>query len=255
MRVAKKLSAMPSPAPTTRPLNRPAAPLIGISSMATRQLLAELGAAFTQRSGQPLAIEAVGGVLAAQRVQAGEQFDVVVLASDAIARLVAAGHLVAGSVVDLVRSPVALAVRAGAACPDVSTEDAVRQALLAARSVGYSTGPSGAHLAQLIARWGLGDVLAGRTVQAPPGVPVGELVARGEVEIGWQQLSELMHVPGITVLGTLPPAIEFITTFSAGAGVSAGAGTAQQQLVGELLAFIKSPEAAPTVRRHGMQPA
>jgi len=245
----------PTPPPPPPPLHTAAATLIGISSMATRQLLAELGAAYTQRSGQALAIEAVGGVLAAQRVQAGEQFDVVVLASDAIARLVAAGHLVAASVVDLVRSPVALAVRAGAACPDVSTEEAVRQALLAARSVGYSTGPSGAHLAQLIARWGLGNALAGRTVQAPPGVPVGELVARGEVEIGWQQLSELMHLPGITVLGTLPPAIEFITTFSAGVCASAGAGTAQQQPVHELLAFIKSPEAAPTVRRHGMQPA
>ena len=230
------------PAPTVH--------ITGISSMATRLLLAELTAAFAQRSGCTVDIQAVGGVDAAKRVRAGEAFDVVMLAADAIERLAASGHLARGSRVDLFRSPVALAVRSGAPRPDISCEAAVKQALLAARSVGYSTGPSGAHLAQLLQRWGIAGDLAGRTVQAPPGVPVGALVSRGDVEIGWQQLSELMSVPGITVLGSLPAGARFITTFSAALGV----GCTQPQAVHELLAFITAPEAAATVRSHGMEP-
>ena len=125
--------------------------ITGISSMATRQVLAELARAFEQRSGCEVAIESVGGVDAAKRVQAGEPFDVVILASDAIDRLIAAGH-VAGARVDLVRSPVAIAVRSGAPRPDVSSENAVRRAVLAARHISYSTGPSGVHLARLFKR-------------------------------------------------------------------------------------------------------
>ena len=231
----------------------PKTAITGISSMATRMLMAELAAAFTQRSGCVVAIESVGGVDAAQRVQAGEIFDVVMLASDAIDRLIASGHLMAGSRTDLFRSPVSLAVKEGAPTPDISNEDAVRQAFLTARHVGYSTGPSGTHLMNLIERWGLTERLAGCTVQAPPGVPVAALVACGEVDLGLQQRSELMHQAGIRVLGNLPPGAEFITTFSA--GLCTGRAQAQVQAVRELLAFIRSPEAAAMVRAHGMEPA
>ena len=231
----------------------PQTALTGISSMATRLLMGELAAAFMQRSGCDVAIEFVGGVDAARRVQAGEIFDVVMLASDAIDRLIASGHLLAGSRTDLFRSPVALAVPEGAPMPNISSADAVKQAFLAARNVGYSTGPSGTHLMKLIERWGLAERLAGCTVQAPPGVPVAALVARGEVDLGLQQRSELMHHAGIRVLGNLPPGAEFITTFSA--GLCPGRALAQTQAVRELLAFITSPEAAATVRAHGMEPA
>ena len=240
-----KISAMPDNATSLH------TPLRGISSMATRQLLAELAAAYTQHAGRVLAMESVGGVDAARRVQAGEAFDVVVLASDAIDKLIASGHLVAGSKVDLVRSPVAIAVRAGAPQPDVGSEAAVRQAVLAARSLSYSTGPSGVFLTQLFERWGIAQDIASRLVQAPPGVPVGTLVARGEVELGFQQLSELMHLDGISVIGTLPPAIEFITTFSAALSPV----TAQPHAVREMLRFMASPEAAAAKRRQGMEPA
>ena len=225
--------------------------LTGISSMATRQVLAELAAQFTARQGRVLAMESVGGVDAAKRVQAGEAFDVVVLASDAIDQLIASGHLNAGSKVDLVRSPVAIAVRAGAPQPAVTTEDAVRQAVLAASSISYSTGPSGVFLTTLFERWGITQAITSRLVQAPPGVPVGTLVARGEVELGFQQLSELMHLEGISVIGTLPPAIEFITTFSAALGL----GSAQAEAVREMLQFMTSPETAAAKRRQGMEPA
>lgn len=220
----------------------------GISSMATRQVLAELAAGFRSRAGVEVAIESVGGVDAAKRVAAGEHFDVVMLASDAIDKLIAAGHLAAPRV-DLVRSPVAIAVRTGASAPDVATGDAVKRAVAAASSLAYSTGPSGAHLQRLFERWGLADAVQAKLVQAPPGVPVGSLVAEGRAEIGFQQLSELKDLPGVQVLGTLPADIAFITTFSAALPADA------PEAARAWLAFATSPEAAAAKRRHGMEPA
>ncbi|MGQ2922991.1 MAG: substrate-binding domain-containing protein [Hydrogenophaga sp.] len=229
--------------------------LRGISSMATRQVLADLGAAFEQRTGCRVAIESVGGVDAARRVAAGEAFDVVILASDAIDRLIAAGHLRAGSRVDLVRSGVAIAVRAGAPVPDVSSEAALQQAVRNARSISYSTGPSGVALAQLFERWGMADEVRGRTVKAPPGVPVGTLVARGDVALGFQQLSELIHVEGITLVGGMPAGVEILTVFSAGLPVGLAEGSPQAARVRDLLNFMTSPDAEAAKRRQGMDPA
>lgn len=221
-----------------------------ISSMATRLLLNALAADFTAQTGQAVAIESVGGVDAAKRVQAGEVFDAVFLASDAIDKLIAAGHLQGGRV-DLVHSGVAVAVPAGASQPDIASEDAVRAAVLAAPTLGYSTGPSGVALVKLFERWGVAESVQSRIVQAPPGVPVGALVARGEVALGFQQLSELIHVEGITIVGPLPPAIQITTTFSAGVGSQ----SAQPEAVRALLAFMASPQAAAAKQREGMQPA
>ena len=223
--------------------------------MATKQLLADLATDFERHSGHRVAIEAVGGVDAAQRAQAGEAFDVVLLAADAINKLMAAGHVQPGSRVDLVTSPVAVAVKAGAALPDVSTEAALKAAVLAATSISFSTGPSGVYLAQLFDRWGIAATVAGRMVQAPPGVPVGSLLASGQVELGFQQLSELMHLPGVDVLGLLPGDTAFITTFSLALGLGLQPGSAQHRAVAEMLAFFNSAEAAQTKRRHGMEPA
>lgn len=226
--------------------------LRGISSMATRLVLADLIAAYTARPGAPaVAMESVGGVDAARRVMADEPLDVVVLASDAIDKLEAAGKVLPGSRVDLVRSGVALAVRAGAPVPRVDSEAAVREAVLAASSLSYSTGPSGVALAQLFERWGVAEILRERIVQPPPGVPVGTLVARGEVELGFQQLSELLHVEGITLLGPLPDAIQITTTFSAAVCTTAS----QPDAVRELIAYMASPEAAEAKHRQGMDPA
>jgi molybdate transport system substrate-binding protein len=228
-----------------------ASPIRIISSMATRQLLADLVAQFRRTSAHEVSTESVGGVDVVKRVQAGEPVDVVVLAADAIERLIEAGRIVPGSRVDLVRSGVAIAVRAGAARPEIGSEEAVKRAVLGAGSLGYSTGPSGVHLARLFERWGIADAIQARIVQAPPGIPVGSLVAEGKVALGFQQLSELMHLPGIDVLGPLPPSIQIVTTFSAGLSVL----STQPKAVGEMLEFMASPAAADAKRRNGMGPA
>lgn len=226
-----------------------------ISSMATKKLLADLIEHYLEQyrsvSAQAVVLEAVGGVDAAKRVTAGEAFDGVALAAKTIDELIASGRIVAGSRVDLVTSGVAVAVRAGAPQPGIGSEEAVKQAVLAARTVSYSTGPSGVHLANLFERWGIAQALQGRIVQAAPGVPVGSLVAQGEVELGFQQYSELMDVPGISVLGPLPDAIQIITTFSAGVAAS----STRPDAVRALLAFMASPAVAAIKQRNGMQPA
>ncbi|MBB3178612.1 substrate-binding domain-containing protein [Variovorax sp. Sphag1AA] len=227
-------------------------PLRGISSMATRQVLAELVQGWTTRGGEAVAIESVGGVDAARRVQGGEEpFDVVFLASDAIDKLLAAGRVVPGSKVDLVHSGVAVAVRTGTPHPDLTSEASVRQAILAAPTIGYSTGPSGVALQKLFERWGVADQVRERTVQAPPGVPVGSLVAQGQVALGFQQLSELISLQGIDVVGPLPAEIQITTTFSGGVV----AGSPNADAVQRLLTFMASPEAAEAKRRQGMDPA
>lgn len=223
----------------------------GISSMAMRHVLTELAEAYAQRAGRQVSVVSVGGVEAARRVRDGAAFDFVVLAAGAIEQLVRDGCVERGSRTDLARSDVAIAVAAGAPRPDVGRESDVRDAVLRARTIGYSTGPSGTHLAGLFARWGIANTVAPRIVQAPPGVPVGALVARGEVELGFQQLCELMHLPGIDVVGRLPPEIQVTTVFAAAICATAK----HPDVTRALLAFLASPEADAAKRRHGMQPA
>lgn len=222
----------------------------GISSMATRAVLAELADAYGRQSGQRVAMESVGGVDAARRVRAGEAFDFVVLASTAIEALAAEGRIDPRSRIDFARSGIAIAVKAGAPHPEIGDEAAIRQAVLAANTIGYSTGPSGVHLVRLFGRWGIAETIAPRIVQAPPGVPVGTLVARGEVELGFQQRSELIHVPGVDVVGELPPEIQAITTFSAAVCTA----STRHAAANAWLRFLASSEADAAKRRRGMEP-
>jgi len=222
-------------------------PLRAISSMATRQVLAELAEAFTKAQGTPLQIESVGGVDAARRVEAGEAFDLVFLASDAIAKLVAGGHLLGESRRAIVDSSVAIAVRAGASRPDIGSEAALRATVLAAPTLGYSTGPSGTALLKLFERWVLAETLKPRLVQARPGVPVGSMVASGEAVLGFQQYSELMNLEGVTLLGGMPPGLEITTTFT-GAVTTAS----RHPQAAAVLEFMSAPATAGIKRRHGM---
>lgn len=222
-----------------------------ISSMATRSLLAELAGDYERASGQRVVVESVGGLTAAQRVQGGEPVDIAVLAEDVIDRLVASGHIERGTCVDVARSGIALAVAAGAPRPGIANEAAIRDAMLAARSIGYSTGPSGSYLMRLFERWGITEMVASRVVRAPPGVPVGSLLARGEVELGFQQLSELMHCPSVDVVGMLPPEIQSMTIFSAGVCTA----SRKKEAAKELLAYLASAQASAAKLRYGMDPA
>lgn len=224
-------------------------PLRGISSMATRAPLAELVAAWADQHGQPVRLESVGGVDAARRVAAGEPFDFVVLSQDAIGQLVAGGH--AASPRDLARSSMAACVPAGAPRLPFATADDVRRALLTRHPVGYSTGPSGAALLALLRRWGIFDAVSAHLVQAPPGRPVAAMVAAGEVALGFQQLSELLPVAGIDILGPLPPGIEVTTVFSA----AVCTGARQPRAAAELLDFLRSAAADACLIAHGLVPA
>ena len=222
-----------------------------LSSMATREVLNELATRYERDTNQKIATEAAGGVDVAKRVQNGEVVDIVVLASTAIDKLIADGKVVAGSRVDLVQSGVSIAVRAGAPRPDISSEDALKRAVLNAKTLSYSTGPSGVYLEKMFARWGILEDIRPRIVVPPPGKPVGSLVADGTVELGFQQLSELINLAGIDVVGPLPAAVQTITIFSG--GVSANC--AQPDAARAVLKFMASPAAADAKQRHGMESA
>lgn len=226
--------------------------LRGISSKATQAVLTDLVAEHQRQTGVEVHIESVGGVDAAKRVQAGETFDVVLLASDAIDRLIASGHLQPNSRHDWVDSPVAVAVQAGAPLPNLANEAALRQAVTQAPTLSYSTGPSGVYLEKLFTQWGMMNELQPRIVVPPPGTPVGTLVAQGQAALGFQQLSELMALPGIQVVGCLPVDVAYITTFSAGVPVAVATDAQRQAAVKDFLVFLSSPQALSIKQRHGM---
>lgn len=219
--------------------------------MATRLLLAELLAQYQAATGTTIHLESVGGVDAARRIREGEYFDIAVLASDAIQKLVVDDLLVSGSRVDLLRSKVAVAVPSGRSHPDIGTEEALRNAVLSAVSIGYSTGPSGTALASLFERWGIAEEIAARIEVPPPGVPVGSLLAGGKLGLGFQQFSELMYIDGIDVLGPLPDPVGIETVFSGGICVC----SCNRQAAARLLEFLRADENEDSRRRHGMEAA
>lgn len=221
--------------------------LHAISSMATRALLADMATAYERETGVVLRVESVGGVDAAARVRAGEAFDLVVLAEAAVAQLQASGH-VEGPPVELAASVMAVAVPAGLGRPDVGSVEALREALLAAPRIAYSTGPSGTALLALLERWGLSEVLTPRLVQARPGVPVAALLAAGEAQLGFQQLSELQGQPGIELLGLMPSGAEVITRFVGAVGTASRQGPAARAA----LAFLSAPAREAIRRTQGM---
>jgi molybdate transport system substrate-binding protein len=229
--------------------NTRAGSVTGISSMATRELLSELLRDYGRISGCRIVMESVGGVAAERRVMNGERFDIVVLADTVIDRLIGSGQVDGTTRVELARSGIALAVQGGARRPGIHDEAAVRDAILTARSIGYSTGPSGVHLMRLLERWGIAQAVAQRMVQAPAGVPVGSMVASGNAELGVQQLSELMHVPGIDVIGHLPDDIQQTTVFSA----ALCTGSAQRVAVEALFKYLISSAADQAKLGHGME--
>jgi molybdate transport system substrate-binding protein len=141
-------------------------------------------------------------------------------------------------------------VRAGAPKPDISSADAVKRAMLAAKSIAYSTGPSGVYIAALFQRMGIADQIKDKVKIGAPGVPIGGIIARGEAEIGFQQVSELLPVAGIDYIGPLPPDIQQITVFASGIHT----GATQADAAKALVKFLTSPQAAPVIKKKGMEP-
>jgi molybdate transport system substrate-binding protein len=225
--------------------------ITGLSSMATRHILADLARDYELQKGIRVEIRSTGGVEAAKLARSGEPTDVVVLASKVMESLEAEGHIVKGSIKDVARSEIAIAVPAGSPPPGLESEQAVRDAVLKARRICYSTGPSGDHLKSLCEKWGVSESVMARALIAPPGVPVASLVARGEADLGFQQLSELKDQPGIEIAGPLPPEIQAVTVFSAGVSIT----SADHEAARALVAYISSAETRDAKRRYGMESA
>ena len=183
------------------------------------------------------------------RIMAGEAADVLILTDTGIEALMQRGTVASGSRRDLARSGIGLAVKSGAAKPDIGTVDAFKQAILAARSVAFSkSGASGVHFAEVIRQLGIADQVNAKA-RVFDGV-VGELAAKGEVEIAVQQVSELKLVPGIDIVGLLPDALQKITVFSAGVMAK----STRPAAAGLLIAALATPEAMGTMRRQGLEP-
>jgi molybdate transport system substrate-binding protein len=221
-----------------------------LASNAIKEAYLELVPQFEKSSENKVVTTWAGTVDIMKRMAAGETFDLVIMAGASLDELVKRGNIVPGSRVDLVKSGVGVAVRTGAPKPDISSGDALKKTLLAAKSVGLSTGPSGVYVAGLFQRMGIADEIKPKLKQVPPGVPVGTIIASGEAEIGFQQVSELIHVSGIDYIGPLPADVQHITVFSG--GIHAGA--KQPDAAKALVKFITAPAAVPVIKKHGLEP-
>ncbi|MEU4062270.1 substrate-binding domain-containing protein [Streptomyces wedmorensis] len=221
----------------------------GLSSMATRPILAELSEHIRNAHGIPVRFEAAGGVETERRVREGAEADLLVLADGALSALAKEGHLLPDTVRPLWISQVVAAVPEGAPIPALGSASDLRTALLSARSIAYSTGPSGTALIDLISRLDLTDTLAGRLVQAPPGVPVGSLLSSGQADLAFQQHSELMDLPGVAVIGPLPGDTAISSLFSAGVLTS----STQPTRALEVLDLLASDTATKTARARGLR--
>lgn len=216
--------------------------------MATRQLLTDLSRSF-ETAGVKVEIESMGGVDAARIVRDGKAIDVIVLASNVMEKLESEGWIVPGTRSAVARSGVAIAVRSGLPHPAIATEEDVKQAVLGAKKISYSTGPSGDHLKRLFEKWNIAEQIADRTVEAKPGIPVGQLLSRGDAELGFQQLSEFLDVDGIDIVGPLPADIQTITVFTAGVSTR----SAHPDDARAYVAHLISPETQAAKQKLGME--
>jgi molybdate transport system substrate-binding protein len=220
-----------------------------LSSLAIKEAYLELQPQFEKKTGLKVQTEWLGMVDIVKRVKAGEVADLLIASQKVMGEMKSLGKV--SEVVDLAKSGVAVAVKKGAKRPDIGSAEAVKRALRAAKSIGYSSGPSGVYLAELFQKWGIAEELKPKSTQTPPGTAVGPLVADGRVELGFQQMSELLPTSGIDILGPLPAEIQTITTFSGGVHAAAREADAARAW----LSFITAPQSAAVLRRHGMDPA
>jgi molybdate transport system substrate-binding protein len=222
-----------------------------LSSIATREAYLELVPQFESSSGHAVVTTWSGTVDIVKRMAAGETYDVVLVSSKEMDELIRQGPIRAGSRVDVARCGIGVAVRAGAPKPDLGSTEGLKRALLAAKTVGYTSGPSGVYMAALIDRLGIGAEVKPKVRGVPSGGTIGTIVASGEAEIGFQQYSELVHIPGVDVVGGLPAEVQHITIFST--GIHRGATEAEAGKA--LVAFLTAPKSQAVFKTHGLDPA
>ena len=221
-----------------------------IGSPGFREAYSDLIPAFEKATGNKVRTTWGGVNEIAKRVAGGESADIVILPVAQIDELIRQGKLVADSKVDVAKSGIGVAVRSGLPRIDTSSGEAVKKAMLSAKSIAYSTGPSGIHIGELIEAWGIAEQVKRKIVISPPDTPVGVMLARGQADLGFQQVSELIRVKGIDYLGPLPTDVQEVTVFAAVLHKAATSPDAAKAL----LKFLGSPAAAPVIRKTGMEP-
>lgn len=227
------------------------APINVISALAVREACLELFPQFEAASGHPINVTWTGTGDIRKRMASGETCDLVITSSDGLAELLKAAVVMLGTVTPLVTCGMGAAVRAGAPVPDIGTVQGLRDALVAAESVGRSSGPSGLHLERVCEDLGIGEQVAAKTRIIPSGQTVATQLASGEVDLGFQQVPELLHDEAITFVGPLPPGVQNTTIFSAGIHRAAQ----EPEAAKALLAFLGSADTVAIFRHHGLEPA
>jgi molybdate transport system substrate-binding protein len=221
-----------------------------LSTQATEQAYRELVPQFERATGHKVTTIFTGTLDADKRLAAGEAYDLLIMSGPSIDEHLKDGKLVAGSRVDLAKSGVGVGVKAGAPKPDIRTTDALRKTILGAKSIGYSTGPSGLYVLKLFQRLGVADQVKPKLKQTATGVFVGSIIASGEVEIGFQQVSELGQFPGVDFVGPLPADVQEVTVFSSGITRNAK----QTEAARAWVRYLTGPEAAQAFTKRGLQP-
>jgi molybdate transport system substrate-binding protein len=230
--------------------NASAAEIKVLASGATKEVIDEILPAFEKTSGNKVVVTFTGTANIKKRIGAGEVYDLVIVGGPVIDAFIQQGKITPGSRADLMKSGVGVAVRAGAPKPDIGSSEALKKTLLSAKSIGYSSGPSGDYVVSLVERMGIADQVKPKMRQVPSGTRISAMLGSGEAEIGFQQISELIHEKGIDYLGPLPTEVQKITVFSAGLHTDAK----EQEAAKTLVKALKSPDAATVIKTHGMEP-
>jgi molybdate transport system substrate-binding protein len=221
-----------------------------LSTQATEEAYRELVPQFEKASGHKVTTTFTGTLDANKRLAAGETYDLIIMSGPSIDEHIKGGKVAPGSRVDVAKSGVGVGVKAGAPKPDISTVEALKKTLLAAKSIGYSTGPSGNYVVGLFQRMGIADEVKPKLKQTPTGVFVGSIIASGEAEIGFQQVSELSHFAGVDYVGPLPAEVQYVTVFASGIAT----GTKEADAAKARVKFITTPAAAAAFKKRGMEP-
>jgi molybdate transport system substrate-binding protein len=222
-----------------------------LAAGAVKEMFLDLTSQFVGNSGDRITATWTGSAEIRNRIAAGEAFDLVIASSPDVDAFIEDGRVAPGTRVDIASSGVGVAVRAGAPKLDISSGDSLRKALISAKAVAYSTGASGTYVLRLFERLGIAEEMKAKSKQTAPGRRVAEYLSSGDADLGFQQVSELIHEPGIDFLGPLPADIQNLTVYSSGIP----AGSKAPEAAKALQILLSAPAAAPVIRKNGMEPA